>query len=106
MNHHGDPASPAPDRVPVLTEVLGLDDQASPAAAPLIDEKRLVDEIMAALQPRVDLSFEFRLREAMAPLLETMAHSLIGDARQALTATLRDVVARAVAQEVARRQRR
>jgi hypothetical protein len=98
--------APAPERVPVLTEVLGLGEAIAPPTLPLIDEKRLVDEIMAALQPRVDLSFEYRLREAVAPVLEKMAQTIIAETRVALAATLRDVVARAVAQEVARRQRR
>jgi hypothetical protein len=97
---------PPGDRVPVLTEVLGVESTAPPPALAPIDEKRLVDDIMAALQQRVDLSFEYRLREAVAPVLDKMAQTIIEDTRQALAATLRDVVARAVAQELARRQRR
>ena len=95
----------ASGRVPVLTEVLG---EAAPSLAPppVIDEKRLVDDIMAALQPRVDLSFEYRVREAVAPVLEKLAQTVVAETRVALSATLRDVVARAVAQEVAKRQRR
>lgn len=93
----------ASERVPVLTEVLG---EGAPPAPPLIDEKRLVEDIMVALQQRVDLSFEYRVREAVAPVLERVAQTIVAQTRLALSATLRDVVARAVAQEVAKRQRR
>ena len=96
----------ASERVPVLTEVLGEAAPSLPPSPPLIDEKRLVDDIMVALQQRVDLSFEYRLRETVAPVLEKMAQSILAETRAALSSTLRDVAARAVAQEVAKRQRR
>ena len=96
----------ASERVPVLTEVLGEPAPSLPPTPPVIDEKRLVEDIMAALQQRVDLSFEYRVREAVAPVLEKLAQTIVAEARVALSATLRDVVARAVAQEVAKRQRR
>ena len=42
--------------------------------------------------------------EALAPVLARVADTLIRDARKELTATLRDAVARSVAQELARRR--
>ena len=50
--------------------------------------------------------FEVRLREALAPVLTRAADTLIREARKELTTTLRDAVARAVAQELARRRDR
>ena len=47
---------------------------------------------------------EVRLREALAPVLARVADALVRDARKELTTALRDVVARAVAEELARRR--
>ena len=78
---------------------------APPASAP-VDEARIVDTVMAGLQQRVDQMFEFRLREALGPVLARAADLVVSDARQELAHTLRDVVARAVSQEMARRRPR
>lgn len=102
-------------RLPTLTEVV-MEGQAQadapapagpPATAspPAVDEAGVVDAVMAALQPRIDLMLEYRLREALAPLLARAADTIVADARQELAQTLRDVVARAVGQELARRRR-
>lgn len=79
---------------------------AAPAAAvaPGADEERIVDAVMAGLQTRIDLMVEYRLREALAPLLARAADAIVHDARDELAHTLRDVVARAVGQELARRR--
>ena len=60
--------------------------------------------MLADLQRQLDLMLEVRLREALAPVLARAADTLIRDARKELTATLRDAVARSVAQELARRR--
>ena len=78
---------------------------APPESAP-VDEARIVDTVMAGLQQRVDQMFEFRLREALGPVLARAADLVVSDARQELAHTLRDVVARAVSQEMARRRPR
>ena len=78
---------------------------APPESAP-VDEARIVDTVMAGLQQRVDQMFEFRLREALGPVLARAADMVVSDARQELAHTLRDVVARAVSQEMARRRPR
>jgi hypothetical protein len=98
-----EPLPPPADQVPTLTEVVGL---STAAAAPAFDEAGLVDEVLHSLQQRIDLMFEYRLREALAPMLAQMAEALIEDAKVHMASTLREVVARAVAQEVAKRQRR
>lgn len=96
-------------RLPTLTEVVmegkAQADAPAPASPPAIDEAGVVDAVMAALQPRIDLMLEYRLREALAPLLARAADTIVADARQELAQTLRDVVARAVGQELARRRR-
>ena len=60
--------------------------------------------MLADLQRQLDLMLEVRLREALAPALARAADALIRDARKELTGALRDAVARAVAQELARRR--
>lgn len=109
-------------RLPTLTEVvLEGAERPTAAAAPVspvpppdaaaavaaaLDEARIVDAVMAGLQPRIDLMLEYRLREALAPLLARATEAIVHEARAELAHTLRDVVARAVSQEVARRRTR
>jgi hypothetical protein len=110
---------PPASRLPTLTEVVMEGDllaapvvaaaaaasPVTPAASP-VDEASIVDAVMAGLQPRIDLMLEYRLREALAPLLARAADAIVHDARAELAHTLRDVVARAVSQELARRRPR
>lgn len=106
----GASARPPLTRLPTLTEVIepgplppaNDDVTAAPAAA----EAELVAAVMRELQPRIDLMFEYRLREALSPLLARLADAVLHEARGELAATLRDVVARAVAHEMARRRGR
>ena len=74
------------------------------AAPPRVSEAELSRQVLADLQRQLDLMLEVRLREALAPALARAADALIRDARKELTAALRDAVARAVAQELARRR--
>jgi hypothetical protein len=108
---------PPVHRMPLLTEVVMEGATAAPRApaaiAPAVspawspaDEARIVDTVMAGLQQRVDQMFEFRLREALGPVLARAADLVVNDARDELAHTLRDVVARAVTQELARRRHR
>lgn len=69
-------------------------------------EEQVVQRVLADLQRQIDLMLEYRLREALTPLLARAADSVIRDARGELASTLRDVVARAVAQEMARHRNR
>jgi hypothetical protein len=103
------------DRLPTLTEVVQLDVQALAIpepppvlvdVVPEIDAQALIDDVMHTLQHRIDLMFEYRLREAVAPALARVAEAIIEDTRIALATTLREMVERAVAQEVARRRPR
>ncbi len=119
-----------PARVPTLTEVVNLPDAApsappsayartepaplqpieplEPAAAPARppDEDELVQRVLADLQRQIDLMLEVKLREALAPALTRATDALMREARTELASTLRDVVSRAVAQEIARHRER
>jgi hypothetical protein len=94
----------APDRLPTLTEVveLGLDEGgaalapvAPTAGATEID--MLVARVCAEIQPHINLLFEARLREALAPVLARATDGLIHEARQATAQALRELVEDATA---------
>jgi hypothetical protein len=112
-------ATPVPQRVPTLTEVVQDVPVAPPTtavpprveadiasdpllAAALIQEARIAEEVLASLQPRIDLLFEHRLRDALAPLLTRVYAALAQEMRVEVAAALRDVVAQVVADQVAR----
>lgn len=122
---------PPPLRVPTLTEVVSLPETAAPASAsafaptepaPLqpaepvhaatpapareVDEDELVQRVLADLQRQIELMLEVKLREALAPALTRATDALMREARTELASTLRDVVARAVAAEIARHRAR
>ncbi|HNT40552.1 MAG TPA: hypothetical protein PKO45_15670 [Rubrivivax sp.] len=117
-------ARPAAARLPTLTEVMqeghavpeparsrpsgvAVADAATGGAAPAaLDETRIVEAVMSGLQQRIDLMLEYRLREALAPLLARATDAILQEARAELAHTLRDVAARAVSQELARRRLR
>lgn len=120
-------AHPAPARLPTLTEVMQEGQRAAraepaapaqdappPAASTVaaagelagLDEARIVEAVMNGLQQRIDLMLDFRLREALAPVLARATDAILREARDELTHTLHDVVTRAVSQELARRRLR
>jgi len=78
----------------------------SEAGAAPVEAEQLEESVLGAVQQHIDLMFEYRLREAIAPVLARAADQLIKDLREPLAADLRDVVQRAVAQELARRRHR
>ncbi len=106
-----------PDRVPTLTEVVvwpqvgaastaGLSAEADLASsgspASRSADEQLIQSVLVEVQRQVDLMLEYRLREALTPLLTRAADNLVREARAELASSLRDAVARAVAQELAR----
>ncbi|MEO6031269.1 MAG: hypothetical protein ABIP61_05100 [Burkholderiaceae bacterium] len=120
-----------PQRVPTLTEVVewrgatatppsavampAAPGSSAPEAAPTservsasasITHEALVQSVLSDLQRQLDLMLEYRLREALAPLLARATDQLARDARNELASTLRDMVERAVAQELARHRDR
>ncbi len=76
------------------------------AAAPPVNDEQMIQRVLADVQRQVDLMLEYRLREVLTPILARAADSVIRDARTELASTLRDVVARAVAQELSRHRSR
>lgn len=119
----------SPQTVPTLTEVVDWPDPSQSAAgsspqptggfdesvvmstgatpvASVLSEEQLSQRVLADLQHQIDLMIEVRLREVLTPLLQRTADSLVRDARGELASTLREIVARAVAQEMARHRGR
>jgi hypothetical protein len=123
-----------PGRVPTLTEVVRIPEPASagtatpaaaadpafartepaplqglpvPAQAPAgLDEDALVQRVLADLQRQIDLMLEVKLREVLTPALTRATDALMREARTELASTLRDIVSRAVAQEMSRHRGR
>jgi hypothetical protein len=75
-------------------------------APPLIDEAMLTQRVLADLDKQLDLMFEHRLRETLSPVLARMTDTLVREMRNQIAASLREMVARAVALELDRLQRR
>jgi hypothetical protein len=112
---------PAPQRVPTLTEVVpdipaapvspvpphveaDILPEPTPAGAP-VDEAQIAEQVLASLLPRIDGLFEHRLRDALAPRIARVQATLVDEMRLELAAALREVVAQAVADQVARHRR-
>ena len=118
-----------PDRVPTLTEVVAWPqaparreaqlplpaaepgpaeaDMLAPSMAPSgVAEEPMIQGVLVELQRQVELMLDYRLREALTPLLNRAADTIVREARTELASTLHDVVARAVAQELARHRTR
>ena len=66
----------------------------------------LARAVLDEVQRQINLVLDVRLREALAPVLARTADAMVRDARRELTAAMRDVVTRAVRQEMARRNDR
>jgi hypothetical protein len=76
-----------------------------PDNLPPADDAVLVQRVLTGVQRQVDAMLEYRLRESMGPILLRASEIMMEELRAELGATLRDVVSRAVAQELARQQR-
>lgn len=76
---------------------------AVPAGEPVFDTRALVNDVLAELQPRIDMLFESRLREALAPALARAADGLIREARSELGSALHELVDDAVQRALQRR---
>jgi hypothetical protein len=116
------PEPPPPQRVPTLTEVvrdvpppaaaavtaeapLRPDSDIAPTpllAAALVHEARIAEQVLVRLQPQIDVLFEHRMRDVLAPAINRLTTALADEARKQLAMTVREIVARAVAEEVAR----
>jgi hypothetical protein len=115
------PPPKPPQRVPTLTEVIG-DLPAEPAAAaePVapprdaqiapeallaevwLQESRIAARVIERLQPRIDVLFEHRLREALGPMVARVCAAVADDARKELAHRLREAVEQAINEELGR----
>ncbi|HEX6016527.1 MAG TPA: hypothetical protein VFZ28_00350 [Burkholderiaceae bacterium] len=111
-----------PQRVPTLTEVIGdLPPPAPPAVSPpqgpppdaevapeallaevWLQESRIAARVIERLQPRIDLLFEHRLRDALAPMVARVYNAVADEARKELAHRLREAVEQAIAEELGR----
>ena len=98
--------APIPRSVPVLAKTALAEPPPIPPASPAITEAQLTHRILTDVQRQIDLMLEYRLREALAPVLARATDNLVRESRSELASTLRDVVARAVAQEMSRHRSR
>ncbi len=69
-------------------------------------EQQIAQRVLQDVQRQIDGMLDFRLREAMAPVLARHADSLVQELRAELSRTLGDVVHRAVSQELAKLRQR
>jgi hypothetical protein len=99
-----DPADAEAEALPEVTAPAAPETAAASFELPHVVEEQIVQHVLADLQRHAELMLEYRLREALAPVLARLTESLIGELRQERAATLRDVVTRAVSQELARRR--
>jgi len=91
---------PAIEAQPAEDDIVG-----HPMSLRIADEAT-IESVLIGLQRQVELMLDYRLREVLTPLLARAADSIVREARAELVSTLRDVVARAVAQELARHRTR
>ena len=96
-----EPALPPPQATPEIVAVVPTAPR--PAA---LNEDQLTRNILVDLQRQVDLVLEYRLREVLTPILARATDAVVRDARNELTRTLSDVVARSVAEELLRQRSR
>lgn len=92
---------PPPQATPEIVAVVPTAPR--PAA---LNEDQLTRNILVDLQRQVDLVLEYRLREVLTPILARATDAVVRDARNELTRTLREVVARSVAEELLRQRSR
>jgi hypothetical protein len=67
-----------------------------------VAESQITQQVLSDVQRQVDRMFEYRLRESLGPALARLTDQFIEETRNELALTLRDIVRRAVAQELAR----
>ncbi len=69
-------------------------------------EAEITQHVLADVQRQVELMLEYRMREALAPILARATDMLIRDTRKQLANALHEMVAQAVAQEMSRHRDR
>ena len=108
------PPATAPDPAYASTAPAPLDEnpparrmaEATAPVAALVDEALVTKRVLADLDRQIDLMFEQRLRESLTPALTRMTDTLLREMRNQLASSLRELVAKAVAAELDRLQKR
>ena len=90
----------------VVVAPVGFDGAAAVPSGRVPDADELTERVLVDLQRQIDLMLDYRLREVLTPLLTRAVDGVVREARSELASTLRDLVARAVAQELARHRTR
>ena len=94
--------------IPVLTDVVEIPADEAPAASPSPAaaegdlERRLADDVLQRLMRHGDDLLAAQLQNEMAPVMERLAATLARELREPLTQMIREVVARAVIEELTR----
>ncbi len=108
------------DPQPVLPEVATMPEASTlplplPPVAPAmvmsgevteVTEAQLAHRVLGVVQKQIDGMLDFRLREAMTPILQRHTDALVRELRDELKQTMQDVINRAVAQEMAKVRQR
>ncbi len=99
-------ADPVPTTVSVeSTAPMVAAPQATDSTLPdLPTQDELVHQVLSDVQRQIDVMLEYRMKEALAPVITRLTDALFRDARAELAVVLKDVVTRAVDQEIAKRQ--
>ncbi|MGH8798163.1 MAG: hypothetical protein ACREXI_13970 [Caldimonas sp.] len=99
------PSEPAPSEPIVAAPAAGPEAELQADAAHLLpSEEALTASILASLQRQIDAALEFQVRELLTPILNRATDAVVREAKSELARSLRDLVARSVAEEM-RRQR-
>jgi hypothetical protein len=122
------PASDIHTSIPVLTEVISVDDATAPPSDILDNtyiqpksaeagvrhnipdqvleqlEKTIRENVLRQLMGRVDFVLEHRVRDGLADVLQTAVDGLAKEIRQGLTKSLEEVIHRTVSQEISKIQ--
>ena len=99
-----------PDGEPLPPPIRAAAELAVGAVAPSshaknpIGERQLKESILVDLQKQIDAVIEYRMREALTPILTRATDSIVRDARAELSRSLRTWIDESVAREL-RRQR-
>lgn len=116
------PSPKPPQRVPTLTEVINDVPAPPPEVTPpqsqpprdaemapdallaevWLQESRIAARVIERLQPRIDVLFEHRLREALTPMVERIYAAVADEARRELAHRLREAVEQAINEELGR----
>ena len=75
------------------------------SGAHVLNEDQIVEKVLLDLQRQIDLMLEYRVREALIPVLTRVSDALVLEARNELASTLRAIVSKSVAQELARHRK-